>query len=82
MVHEKVFAYLQYVGWAEALCMITAATKVSGTGGGTAFDLGELIFQILQRLACNSPQVLRFSFPRKKILGLVYKCYRNELLMS
>ena len=26
--------------------------------------------------------VLRFSFPGKKILGLVYKCYSNELLMS
>ena len=27
-------------------------------------------------------QVLRFSFPGKKIVGLAYKCYRNEFLMS
>ena len=26
-------------------------------------------------------QVMKFSFPGKKILGLVDKCYRNELLM-
>ena len=38
---------------------------------------GTQVYKVIQVAQLVEHQVLRFSFPGKKILGLVYKCYRN-----
>ena len=71
------------------LCRTPLAVTILYTLPSHQLAPKELVAQLVEhhtrRCECvgsNPTQVLRFSFPRKKILVLVYKCYRNELLMS
>ena len=49
---------------------------------GLGSSIGTGSHQRCECVGSNPTQVLRFSFSEKKILGLVYKWYKNELLTS